>query len=85
VATETGTTKKAINIYTGFCDNKYVATSFTPIYTMIYDMLNNTSKKCIVACHEMPFTVITNGELNTTKKSEYRSISSGKLIGSHLN
>lgn len=85
VATETGTTKKAINIYTGFCDNRYVATNFTPIYTMVYDMLNNTSKKCIVACHEMPFTVITNGELNTTKKSEYRSISSGKLIGSHLN
>ena len=85
INTGTDTTTKAINIYTGFCNNEYVANGiFTPIYTMVYNMLN-TDKKCIVACHEMPFTVITNGELDTSKKNIYRSISSNKLIGSHLN
>ena len=56
-----------VNIYTGYTigtNQKYIS-SFTSIYTMIYNMLN-TSKKCIAACHEMPFTVITNSSSNWT-------------------
>nr|DAU11571.1 MAG TPA: hypothetical protein [Bacteriophage sp.] len=55
-----------INIYTGFTigTDKYNKT-FTPIYTMVYNMLN-TTKKCIVACHEMPFTVITNDSITNS-------------------
>jgi hypothetical protein len=55
-----------INIYTGYTigtNQKYVS-NFTPIYTMVYNMLN-TNKKCIAACHEMPFTVITNSSIAT--------------------
>ena len=77
---------KTINIYTGYTigTDKYNNT-FTSIYTMVYNMLN-TSKKCIVACHEMPFTVITNDSITDSQASVSRSLNkSNALIGSHTN
>ena len=77
---------KTINIYTGFTigTDKYNS-SFTSIYTMVYNMLN-TNKKCIVACHEMPFTVITNDSITDSQASISRSLNkSNALIGSHTN
>lgn len=75
-----------INIYTGFTigTNDYNNT-FTPIYTMVYNMLS-TNKKCIIACHEMPFTVITNDSITNEQAKVSRSLNkSGALIGSHTN
>lgn len=76
-----------VNIYTGFTvgsEKRYIKT-FTPIYTMIYNMLN-TVKKCIVACHEMPFTVITNDSIKSGQEGTSRSLSNaGALVGSHTN
>ena len=77
-----------VNIYTGYTigtNQKYVS-SFTPIYTMVYNMLN-TSKKCIAACHEMPFTVITNSSIATGQEQYSRSLGPNgtALIGSHCN
>ena len=93
-----------INIYTGFTlnsgnniYNEYVADTFntvgfTPIYTLLWHAYNkseNGGKACITACHEMPFTVITNACCTETKQLErFRSESdaaTSKLIGSHLN
>ena len=97
---------KTVNIYTGFtCSDssgsfeKYAANNiedFTPIYTLLWHALNkeeNGNRKCIVACHEMPFTVITNESLLESTSNgtiypiqKYRSISNAdKLVGSHLN
>ena len=59
------------------------------IYEMIYRMLQinktNDNTKYVVACHEMPFTVITDGNIKTNKKSDYRSANGSSLVGSHLN
>ena len=92
-----------INIYTGFnlIGNakkiktlKYVANTFgfTPIYTLLWHAFNkneNNNRKCMAACHEMPFTVITNACCTETKQLQrFRSMSdagSAKLIGSHMN
>ena len=92
-----------INIYTGFnlvgSNNnvvpQYVADTFgfTPIYTLLWHAFNkseNGNKKCIAACHEMPFTVITNACCTETDQLQrFRSMSDakapGKLIGSHMN
>lgn len=85
------------NIYTGFTmadntsNNSFVQTynsSITPIYNTIYNWLNsNTTSTWIAACHEMPFTVVTHSNLNTSTKDKSRSIdaSKGSLVGSHLN
>lgn len=77
-----------INIYTGYTigTNKKYVNGFTPIYTMVYNMLN-TSKKCIAACHEMPFTVITNSSIATGQEQYSRSLgpNGAELIGSHCN
>ena len=77
-----------VNIYTGFTtgSNKVYDNSFTSIYTMVYNMLN-TDKKCIVACHEMPFTVITNSSIADGQQQYSRSVgpNNGALIGSHCN
>ena len=77
----------AVNIYTGFTVGtvkKYINT-FTPIYTMLFKMLT-TSKQCIVSCHEMPFTVITNESISSGQEKVGRSLSkAGALVGSHLN
>ena len=76
-----------INIYTGFTigtENKYHG-EFTSIYTMIYHMLN-TEKECVVACHEMPFTVITNASISNGQEGVSRSLSNANaLVGSHMN
>lgn len=77
-----------VNIYTGYTigtNQKYIS-SFTSIYTMVYNMLN-TNKKCIAACHEMPFTVITNSSIATGQEQYSRSLgpNGAALIGSHCN
>jgi hypothetical protein len=53
---------------------------------MVYNMLN-TIKKCIAACHEMPFTVITNSNIANGQERYSRSLgpNGDKLIGSHCN
>ena len=77
-----------VNIYTGYSigTNKKFVGGFTSIYTMVYNMLN-TSKKCIAACHEMPFTVITNSSISTGQEKYSRSLgpNGSALIGSHCN
>lgn len=76
-----------INIYTGYTigSDKTYHNSFTSIYTMVYHMLD-TSKQCIVACHEMPFTVITNDSISNGQESIGRSLSTARaLVGSHCN
>lgn len=87
-------TGQTVNVYTGwsiptgdtqtaeYCNN------FTTIYTMIYRMLNTKEEKnAIVACHEMPFTVVTKDSLTTVVKDNYRSLSKSTttLVGSHTN
>ena len=81
---------KPVNIYTGWTVNKgdcEFRSDFTTIYTMIYHMLNDNSYKKIVACHEMPFTVITTDNLLVESKSgeKSRSLSGTSLVGSHMN
>ena len=84
---------QVINIYTGWTvegtSRYYNNTDFTSIYTILYHMLNDTSaligKKCIVACHEMPFTVITKENLAEAQAGKYRSANGTSLVGSHLN
>jgi len=96
-------TEYTINIYTGFnlvgsktdSPEKYVADAFgfTPIYTLLwhaFNKLENGNRKCIAACHEMPFTVVTNACCSEPNQLErFRSMSDaaspGKLIGSHMN
>lgn len=76
-----------INIYTGYTisNNKKYVNTFTSIYTMIFKMLT-TSKKCIVSCHEMPFTVITNDSIASGQEGISRSLTkTGALVGSHMN
>ena len=76
-----------VNIYTGFTvgsEKKYIGT-FTSIYTMLFNILT-TSKKCIVSCHEMPFTVITNESISNGQEKFSRSLSKANaLVGSHMN
>lgn len=79
--------ENVVNIYTGFTisSNKTYVGGFTTIYTMLYNILT-TDKECIVACHEMPFTVITNDSIASGQEGIARSISSSNsLVGSHLN
>lgn len=65
---------KSANYYDGF----------TPVYTMLYKMMN-TTKRIIPVCHEMPFTVITQENIATSKKGVSRSLKGTSLVGSHLN
>ena len=85
-----------VNVYTGWTvpsdnSNAVYDNSFTTVYTMIYNMINKSgvSKNNIIAvCHEMPFTVVTNANLKTTKQDIDRSLNgsmSGALVGSHTN
>lgn len=77
-----------VNIYTGWTigSNKRYVNTFTSIYTMVYNMLNS-DKECIAACHEMPFTVITNSSIASGQEKYSRSVgpNNGALIGSHCN
>ncbi len=91
------TPKTLTNVYTGYTmadstsDNAFEQTynsKITPIYNTIYNWLNsNNTASWIAACHEMPFTVVTHANLNTSTKDKSRSIDSakGSLVGSHLN
>lgn len=77
------------NLYTGF----HFTSSNTELYynyslkDTIEKMINSLSGKTLIACcHEMPFTVMNDADLKVTSNVTIdRSISSGKLIGSHLN
>lgn len=82
------------NIYTGFSvpdqdgsPQQYVSGQFTPIYDQLYTICNTANnRKIFVACHELPFTVITRESLASGQKNVFRSISkANKLVGSHLN
>ena len=94
---------QSINLYTGIeirtngdynnqCQNENRV--FYPIYETIYSWLkknNDGSKKKIVfACHEIPFTVITQASLSNSNKdtmSYTRNYPNGSssLLGSHMN
>lgn len=81
---------KPVNIYTGWTVNKgdcEFRSDFTTIYTMLYHMLNKASHKKIVACHEMPFTVITTENLMVENQAaeKSRSLNGTSLVGSHMN
>lgn len=83
----------AVNVYTGWeisnASDAIFDNSFTSVYTMTYDMLNaGNDTNVIVACHEMPFTVITNANLVSGKESIDRSLkesATGSLVGCHGN
>ena len=100
IITADAATVLPVNIYTGYTLlnavgdyksklEKYVADDlgFTPIYTMLYHMTEDAdTKKTIVFCHEMPFTVITNASIATNQISVYRSLSdAAALVGCHMN
>ena len=87
-----------VNIYTGWTVQPSGATaadvpeydsSFKTIYTMLYDILNSASgRDIIVSCHEMPFTVITDSNLDAGKSTVDRSLNgsaTGALVGCHNN
>lgn len=60
--------------------------SFTSIYTMMWNMLNSKgSKKAIISCHEIPFTVITTECIADSTKGISRSVSGTSLVGCHMN
>ena len=108
-----GSTGYTANIYTGFSvkdsykdsdsthSPAYVANnlSFTPIYTILYYMLNchkvNDTQnpdniKYLVFCHEMPFTVITVANIAKDKYGLPRSVNGNNsegssMVGSKLN
>ena len=68
--------------------------NFTPIYDQLYAIFNKlintkhfTPANVICACHEMPFTVVTNANLKydvDTMKAD-RSLNGSSLVGSHMN
>ena len=94
---------QSINLYTGIeirangdynnkCQNEDRV--FYPIYETIYSWLNmnkeNSNKKIVFACHEIPFTVITQASLyngNTDTMANTRNYPNGtsSLLGSHMN
>lgn len=81
-----------VNVYTGWAvENSYsFKDDFTSIYTMMYNIFNSAgSKKIVVACHEMPFTVMVTDSLKTSTdvNRNWRSFSGTgtSLIGSHMN
>lgn len=81
-----------VNVYTGWAvENSYAfRDDFTSIYTMMYNIFNGAGdKNIIVACHEMPFTVMVTDSLKTSTdvNKNWRSFSGTgtSLIGSHMN
>ena len=93
----------SINLYTGIeirtngnynnkCQNE--SRVFYPIYETIYSWLKKNQdgdkKKIVFACHEIPFTVITQASLHNANKdtmSYTRNYPNGSssLLGSHMN
>lgn len=93
-----GANGDVVNIYTGFTvpaesGAQYYTPGFTTIYTMLYNIMNDAKSKSletIVACHEMPFTVMTIKSHSIATKAireNYRSLSEGStsLVGAHMN
>ena len=94
---------QSINLYTGIeirangdynntCQNE--SQVFYPIYETIYSWLNNNkngaNKKIVFACHEIPFTVITqaslfNSDMGTMANTRNYPNGSSSLLGSHMN
>ena len=81
-----------INVYTGWPITDSVSAEydgdFKTIYTMIYEVLDGARTKgqhIIAACHEMPFTVVTNANLASGKKAADRSMNGTSLVGCHCN
>ena len=94
---------KSINLYTGIeiradgdydikCQNDRQI--FYPIYETLYSWLKNnqstSNKKIIFACHEIPFTVITQASLSNSDRatmgySRNYPNGSSSLLGSHMN
>lgn len=94
-ATNASGETRPVNIYTGWTVKKNETVTdewyptiegFTPIYTTIYTWLNtNKASTWTAACHEMPFTVITQANLALGTALDSRSKSGTSLVGSHLN
>lgn len=91
---------QTVNLYTGWTvpskneDSSIYDNGFTTIYTMLYNVINehkenkeNTNKirNLIVACHEMPFTVVTAANLKNSTADKDRSLNKTSLVGSHMN
>lgn len=95
---------QSINLYTGIeiradgnynnnCQNEDRV--FYPVYETIYSWLNDNktnggNKKIVFACHEIPFTVITQASLSNSDKSTMANTrnypnGSSSLLGSHMN
>lgn len=94
---------QSINLYTGIeirakgdynnkCQNEDRV--FYPIYETLYSWLNNNktgiNKKVVFACHEIPFTVITQASLanfdeDTMKYTRNYPNGPSSLLGSHMN
>ena len=100
---EVNNNTQSINLYTGIeirpdgdynnkCQNEDIV--FYPIYETIYSWLNDNrtgdNKKIVFACHEIPFTVITQASLanfdkNTMSYTRNYPNGSSSLLGSHMN
>ena len=100
---EVNNNTQSINLYTGIeirpdgdynnkCQNEDII--FYPIYETIYFWLNDNksgdNKKIVFACHEIPFTVITQASLanfdkNTMSYTRNYPNGSSSLLGSHMN
>ena len=80
-----GTNKQyIINPYNGYC---FSETSGYTTHEYVIDNATHTLKTgdTTVACHEMPFTVVTHANMLKTSQNSYRSQSGKSLVGSHLN
>ena len=94
---------QSINLYTGIeiraggnynntCQNEDRV--FYPVYETIYSWLkanaDGANKKIVFACHEIPFTVITQASLSNSDKATMKNTrnypnGSSSLLGSHMN
>lgn len=81
-----------INVYTGWpivdSTSAVYDSGFKTIYSMIYEVLlgaRRNNQFIIAACHEMPFTVVTNANLAQGKKGDDRSMNGSSLVGCHCN
>ena len=67
-----------VNVYTGYGINSNIyyadKLGFNTIYTMLYHMTEDTSKRYIEICHEMPYTVITRDSLGWNPGTDRKSV-----------
>ena len=87
----------AVNVYTGWPISKDAApadfdSGFKSVYTMLYQVFQGgktAGKQLLMACHEMPFTVVTDANLKQTTDSHVeaqdRSMNGASLVGCHAN